>query len=210
MPPAIPVEALRLGVPQTYVLDGLEAGVATAFANVCTNLSRAGARIADLPLGELAELSAINASGGFAPIEAYAWHKPLLERRGGEYDPRVRTRIERAIVNGARSADRIGMATRAGTNCGSCVPEIKRLIAANAKPFAAAAEGRTYDGEIAFVDTTIGRVLDHLQQTSELDDTVVLVLSTWTYDGTGHTFAPAAELALASAARARDHADRAA
>jgi aspartyl-tRNA(Asn)/glutamyl-tRNA(Gln) amidotransferase subunit A len=25
-----------------------------------------------------------------------AWHKPLLERRGGEYDPRVRTRIERA------------------------------------------------------------------------------------------------------------------
>jgi len=38
----------------------------------------------------------INASGGFAPIEAYAWHKPLLERRGGEYDPRVRTRIERA------------------------------------------------------------------------------------------------------------------
>jgi aspartyl-tRNA(Asn)/glutamyl-tRNA(Gln) amidotransferase subunit A len=29
-------------------------------------------------------------------IEAYAWHKPLLERRGSEYDPRVRTRIERA------------------------------------------------------------------------------------------------------------------
>jgi hypothetical protein len=38
-----------------------------------------------------------------------------------------------------------------------------------------------------------------------LDNTVVLILSTWTYDGTGHTFAPAAELALASAARARDH-----
>ena len=42
------------------------------------------------------EMPTINASGGFAPIEAYAWHKPLLERRGGEYDPRVRTRIERA------------------------------------------------------------------------------------------------------------------
>jgi Asp-tRNA(Asn)/Glu-tRNA(Gln) amidotransferase A subunit family amidase len=49
-----------------------------------------------LPLSQLAELSAINAGGGFAPIEAYAWHKPLLERRGSEYDPRVRTRIERA------------------------------------------------------------------------------------------------------------------
>jgi aspartyl-tRNA(Asn)/glutamyl-tRNA(Gln) amidotransferase subunit A len=59
-------------------------------------LSRAGARIADLPLSELADLPAINASGGFAPIEAYAWHKPLLERCGSEYDPRVRTRIELA------------------------------------------------------------------------------------------------------------------
>ena len=96
VPPPIPVEALRLAVPQTHVLDGLEAEVATAFANACTILSRAGARIADLPLSELAELSAINAGGGFAPIEAYAWHKPLLERRGSEYDPRVRTRIERA------------------------------------------------------------------------------------------------------------------
>jgi hypothetical protein len=38
-----------------------------------------------------------------------------------------------------------------------------------------------------------------------LDDTVVLVLHAWTYEGTGHTFAPAAELALASAARARAH-----
>jgi len=94
--PAIPVESLRLGVPQTYVLEGLEAEVASAFANGCTILSRAGARIVDLPLSELAELPAINASGGFAPIEAYAWHKPLLERHGSEYDPRVRTRIERA------------------------------------------------------------------------------------------------------------------
>ena len=38
-----------------------------------------------------------------------------------------------------------------------------------------------------------------------LDDTVVLVLSTWTYDGTGYTATPSAELALASAARARAH-----
>jgi aspartyl-tRNA(Asn)/glutamyl-tRNA(Gln) amidotransferase subunit A len=41
-------------------------------------------------------LPAINASGGFAPIEAYAWHQPLLARRGDEYDQRVRQRIERA------------------------------------------------------------------------------------------------------------------
>jgi hypothetical protein len=33
---------------------------------------------------------------------------------------------------------------------------------------------------------------------------VVLVLKTWTYDGTGYTTTAGAELALASAARARD------
>jgi hypothetical protein len=38
-----------------------------------------------------------------------------------------------------------------------------------------------------------------------LDDTVVLVLATWTYDGPAHTIAPAAQLALASADRARAH-----
>jgi len=40
-----------------------------------------------------------------------------------------------------------------------------------------------------------------------LDDTVVLVLSTWTYAGTGYTTTPDADLALASAARARAYGD---
>jgi hypothetical protein len=38
-----------------------------------------------------------------------------------------------------------------------------------------------------------------------LDDTVVLILADWHYQGTGYATTPAAELALASAARARDH-----
>jgi hypothetical protein len=38
-----------------------------------------------------------------------------------------------------------------------------------------------------------------------LDETVVLVLKTWTYTGTGYTTAPGVDLALASAASARDH-----
>ena len=96
VPPPIPAEGLRLGVPQSYVLDGLAPEVANGFADACTMLSRAGARIVDLPLAELNDMPTINASGGFARIEAYAWHQPLLERRGSEYDPRVRTRIERA------------------------------------------------------------------------------------------------------------------
>jgi assimilatory nitrate reductase catalytic subunit len=37
------------------------------------------------------------------------------------------------IVSGANSAAEIGARLKAGTNCGSCIPELKRLIAQNAK-----------------------------------------------------------------------------
>jgi assimilatory nitrate reductase catalytic subunit len=40
-----------------------------------------------------------------------------------------RTTILAAIAAGARSAAEIGMQLKAGTNCGSCIPELKRLIA---------------------------------------------------------------------------------
>ncbi len=51
-----------------------------------------------------------------------------------------RTRIEGAIAGGACSAAEIGIATRAGTNCGSCLPELKRIASASVKPLAEAAE----------------------------------------------------------------------
>ncbi len=38
-----------------------------------------------------------------------------------------------------------------------------------------------------------------------MDETIVLVIKTWTYAGTGYTAAPDAQLALGSAARAREH-----
>jgi hypothetical protein len=38
-----------------------------------------------------------------------------------------------------------------------------------------------------------------------VDETVVLIVKTWTYAGTGYTSKPGTELALASAARAREH-----
>ncbi len=95
LPPAVPIAAQRLGVPRTLVLDDLEPAVATAFERACAVLSRAGARLVELPLAELGDYAAINAKGGFSPPEAYAWHAPLIDRRGAEYDPRVRLRIER-------------------------------------------------------------------------------------------------------------------
>jgi assimilatory nitrate reductase catalytic subunit len=43
-----------------------------------------------------------------------------------------------AIASGARSAADIGARLKAGTNCGSCIPELKRLIDAGAAPRAVA------------------------------------------------------------------------
>jgi aspartyl-tRNA(Asn)/glutamyl-tRNA(Gln) amidotransferase subunit A len=95
VPPGAETTGLRLGVPKAVMLDDLDPDVAAAFARTLSLLSRAGARVVDLPLTELLDYEGINAKGGFSPPEAYAWHAPLIARRGADYDQRVRQRIER-------------------------------------------------------------------------------------------------------------------
>jgi assimilatory nitrate reductase catalytic subunit len=41
----------------------------------------------------------------------------------------TQTQILTAIQGGAATAEKVGVLTRAGTNCGSCLPELRRLIA---------------------------------------------------------------------------------
>jgi aspartyl-tRNA(Asn)/glutamyl-tRNA(Gln) amidotransferase subunit A len=96
VPDPMPVAGLRLAVPQTLVLDELEPSVAAAFERACTRLSHAGARLQEIALAELAAIPEANAKGGFSPAEALAWHADLLARRGDDYDPRVKQRIELA------------------------------------------------------------------------------------------------------------------
>lgn len=102
-----PLAAWRLAVPATTFLDGLEPAVARAFERTLHTLRRAGARITEIALPEVAELAQINATGGFSAAESYAWHRPLLATRAGRYDPRVRTRIERGA--GMSAADYIDL-----------------------------------------------------------------------------------------------------
>jgi len=51
-----------------------------------------------------------------------------------------RRRVEAAIASGACSAAEVGLATRAGTNCGSCLPEIKTLLGGARRALPTAAE----------------------------------------------------------------------
>jgi amidase/aspartyl-tRNA(Asn)/glutamyl-tRNA(Gln) amidotransferase subunit A len=93
--PGRPLRGLRLGVPQTLVLDGLDASVAGAFERALGILRSAGAQVDTIPLSELADVAQINAGGGFSPVEAWAWHRQHLAVRGADYDPRVAQRIRR-------------------------------------------------------------------------------------------------------------------
>ncbi len=94
LPPLRAVAGLRLAVPQTIVLGGIDDAVAAAFSRALSALSRAGALVSDRALEELSDYVRINSTGGFSPAEAFAWHRELLARRGAEYDPRVKRRIE--------------------------------------------------------------------------------------------------------------------
>ena len=88
--PVLPLAGLRLAVPQTLVLDEMDAHVAATFATTLRTLSAAGASIIDCPLPQLAEYQAF---GYFSSAEAYAWHRNLLARREAGYDVRVAKRI---------------------------------------------------------------------------------------------------------------------
>jgi aspartyl-tRNA(Asn)/glutamyl-tRNA(Gln) amidotransferase subunit A len=95
VPAAATLTRLRLGVPQSLVLDDLETEVAVAFERACSLIARSGAQLVFLPLTELRDYPVITAKGSFAPPEAYCWHAELLARRAEDYDPWVRARLER-------------------------------------------------------------------------------------------------------------------
>jgi aspartyl-tRNA(Asn)/glutamyl-tRNA(Gln) amidotransferase subunit A len=89
------LDGLRLAAPQTMVLDDMDSTVAGTYAGALAKLSRAGARIVDIPLVELNEIATLSRRGGFAAAEAYAWHRKLIEQKGKLYDPQVLPRILR-------------------------------------------------------------------------------------------------------------------
>jgi aspartyl-tRNA(Asn)/glutamyl-tRNA(Gln) amidotransferase subunit A len=137
---------LRLGIPRgTYLFDDLDNEVAAAFDRAYAALSRAGARLADLPLPELAEYAAINAKGGFSPPEAYATHAELMARRGADYDPRVKLRIARGAEMSAPDyvklmADRARFIATVDARTAGCDALIVPTVACIAPPIAAFAQ----------------------------------------------------------------------
>ena len=93
--PGAPIQALRIGVPETRCSTSSILRWRAHSKPPLDRLSRAGARIERVELPELAEVARITAGGGFAPVEAWAWHRHHLATREQDYDPRVAQRIRR-------------------------------------------------------------------------------------------------------------------
>ncbi|MBY4597665.1 amidase family protein [Ottowia caeni] len=88
-------------VPETVVLDGMDAVVAAAFESACVKLQSAGALITRIAIPEFTEMASLHARRTLANAEAWAWHRTLLTERGAEYDPRVNGRIRAGGKMGA-------------------------------------------------------------------------------------------------------------
>lgn len=90
-----PVKGMRLAIPTTVALDDLDEAVANTFDRALGVLSRAGALIERIEVPEFLDVGMMNAKGGFAASESYAWHRFLIVSKGNIYDPRVYARILR-------------------------------------------------------------------------------------------------------------------
>jgi len=90
-----PIKGMRLAVPTTVALDELDDEVARTFERALETLSRQGALIERIEVPEFLDVGVMNAKGGFAAAESYAWHRYLIAGSGDVYDPRVSSRILR-------------------------------------------------------------------------------------------------------------------
>lgn len=92
---AKPWSERRIALVHDPLTSGLSAPVAQAFWRSVEVLQRAGATWVDLNLPELQELAGLQANGGFAAAESFAWHRDLLSSHGHLIDPRVASRMKR-------------------------------------------------------------------------------------------------------------------
>jgi aspartyl-tRNA(Asn)/glutamyl-tRNA(Gln) amidotransferase subunit A len=103
-PPLPPSEtrAPRLAVLRDYFLVDAEDDVRAAFERMLDRLREGGATVVEVELPELDGIAEMNAGGGFAAAESFAWHHDLIARREADYDPRVLARIRRGEAQSAR------------------------------------------------------------------------------------------------------------
>jgi len=167
IPEAAPLSGLRLAIPRQFVMDELDATVAQAFERACEVLAAKGASIERIDLPQLLELPTINAKGGFAASEAYAWHQKLLARRGKDYDPIIYPRILRGREMSAADyidllaarADLIKRVAAITSNYDAVIMPTCAIVAPTLEEVSTA-DGFTRKNMLLLRNTTVGNFLD--------------------------------------------------
>ena len=167
VPDAAPLAGLRFAIPKHFVMDELDATVAKAFERACKALAAKGVKIEEIDLAELNELPTINAKGGFAASEAYAWHKDLIARRGNVYDPFVHSRIMRGkdmtaadyIELLARRADLCRRVSAITSNYDAVIMPTCAIVAPTIEEISTP-DGFTKKNLLLLRNTTVGNFLD--------------------------------------------------
>jgi aspartyl-tRNA(Asn)/glutamyl-tRNA(Gln) amidotransferase subunit A len=167
VPDPAPLAGLRLAVPRHFVMDDLDPTVAKAFERALKALAAKGVKVEEIGLPQLDELPAINAKGGFAASEAYAWHRELIARRGGDYDPLVAPRIRRGAEMSAADyiellAKRADLQRRVAAITSNYDAVVMPTCAITAPTLdeVATPEGFTKKNMLLLRNTTVGNFLD--------------------------------------------------
>ena len=167
VPDPVPLAGLRLGVPRQFVMDELDPVVETAFERACRALVAKGVSVEYVDLPQLDELPTINAKGGFAASEAFAWHRKLIARRGKDYDQLVYPRIMRGKEMSAADyidllaarADLISRVSAVTANYDAIIMPTC-AIAAPTLDEVSTPEGFTKKNMLLLRNTTVGNFLD--------------------------------------------------
>ncbi|MEE2996380.1 MAG: amidase [Pseudomonadota bacterium] len=95
IPTALPIDNLRFGIPQHYVLSDLDDHVAATFEETIRRLERAGASVSEVASPMYDEIPDAMPNGGILGAEAFAHHRGRMDEEKHRYDPRVWVRIRR-------------------------------------------------------------------------------------------------------------------
>ena len=100
-PATLPLKGLRLLVPETIVLDGLDTHVSGDFDAALARLSKAGAVVVRAKFAPFDRIAGLLNKGGLSASESAAWHRKLIATKQNHYDPRVLARILRGMDQSA-------------------------------------------------------------------------------------------------------------
>ncbi|WP_052369513.1 amidase family protein [Paraburkholderia caledonica] len=104
------IKGLRFAVPQNYVLNDLERGVAAAFERTLSVLSKHGALLQDIALPALDRVPDVYQGGGFSMAEIYAWLRSRGSLTRSLISSRAYSRIEQGgVLLAADMLDRLSL-----------------------------------------------------------------------------------------------------